>query len=166
LLLEFRAGWTMCRIEPPRERRDSGRYPMAEPGSSQPPRSMVLRSFRGAIRFVIRWRNQCCVTRRHRPSAVSLTGLVREESIPSRGDGAEQNRASGPEYRHLQQNMSEGVGTQAVAEDDGVDLMHHHSQGGQDRSAKRGSKGAPFGLCFGREPHAPPLVFILWRLLS
>jgi hypothetical protein len=98
--------------------------------------------------------------------AVSLTELVREKLAPNRGDGAEENRASGSKYRHLQQNMGEGVGTQAVVEDDGVDLMHHHGQGGQDRSAKGGSKGAPFGFCFGREPHAPPLVFILWRLLS
>ena len=82
------------------------------------------------------------------------------EPAPHVGCCSEGDRASRPEYGHLAQSMGEGVGTQAVAEDDGVDLMHHHSQGGQDRSAKRGSKGAPFGLCFGREPHAPPLVFI------
>lgn len=62
--------------------------------------------------------------------------------------------------------MGEGVGAQAVVEDDGIDFMRHHRQGGQDRSAESGLDGAPFELCCAREPHAPPLIVILWRLLS
>ena len=59
---------------------------------------------------------------------MALAQSVSEESASDIRGSTEQNGASGSEDHHLQQNMREGVGAQAVAEHDGIDLMAHDGQ--------------------------------------
>ena len=54
---------------------------------------------------------------------MALAESATEKSVSDIGESTEQNCASSSKDHHLQQNMREGVGTQAVAEHDGVDLM-------------------------------------------